>query len=103
MFDLIHRGIQSVRPLKVLYTSHPDIPVHSDTNSPSLGSININLAVSTARKLFTHVFPPLHIAKYSFIQLRGRGVENITNSASLCMDPEGYRLQFVYGSDSAAN
>ena len=39
--DFIKHIIQSVvpRPLKALYTSPPDRPVHSGTNSTSLGSI----------------------------------------------------------------
>ena len=35
MFGLKQCGIQSVGPLKVLYTSHPGIPVHSDTHLAS--------------------------------------------------------------------
>ena len=31
--------IQSIGPLKAIYTSPPGRPVHSDTNSASLGSI----------------------------------------------------------------
>ena len=39
MFGVTYCGIQSVGPFKVLYTPHPDIPVHSDTNSASPGTI----------------------------------------------------------------
>ena len=38
MFGLKQCGIQSVGPLKVFYTSHPGIPVHSDTPLASPGS-----------------------------------------------------------------
>ena len=34
-------GIQYVGPLKALLTLHHDIPVHSDTNSTSLESIQL--------------------------------------------------------------
>ena len=40
MFGLIKSGIQSVGPLKTLYTSHPCIPVHSNINLASAGSIH---------------------------------------------------------------
>ena len=44
----------------------PDRPVHSDTNSASLGSI---LAMQHLRaKTKSLTFPPLSIARYSFIQ-----------------------------------
>ena len=39
MFGVTYCGIQSVGPLIVLYTSLRGIPVHSDTNSASPGSI----------------------------------------------------------------
>ena len=41
-------------------------PVHSDTNSASLGSI---LAMQQLRNDYSLTFPPLSIARYSFIQL----------------------------------
>ena len=45
----------------------PHRPVHSDTNSASLGSI---LAMQQLRaKTKSLTFPPLSIARYSFIQL----------------------------------
>ena len=46
--------------------SSPGIPVHSDTNSASLGSI---LAMQQLRNDYSLTFPPLSIARYSFIQL----------------------------------
>ena len=47
--------------------SFPGRPVHSDTNSSSLGSI---LAMQQLRvKTKSLTFPPLSIARYSFIQL----------------------------------
>ena len=46
--------------------SSPGRPVHSNTNSASLGSI---LAMQQLRNDYTLTFPPLSIARYSFIQL----------------------------------
>ena len=43
------------------------VPVHSDTNSASLGSI---LARQQLRNDYSLACPPLFIARYSFIQLR---------------------------------
>ena len=63
--------MQSVGPLKALYTSIPGRPVHSDTNSTSLGSI---LAMQQLRaKTKSLTFQPLSIARYSFIQLNELG------------------------------
>ena len=42
------------------------LPVHSDTNSASLGSI---LAMQQLRNDYSLTFPPLSTARYSFIQL----------------------------------
>ena len=58
MFGILYCCIQSVGPLKVLYTSHPGIPFYSDTNSNYLD--NIQLVANTTRRLFTHVFPCFH-------------------------------------------
>ena len=49
-----------------LHFSSPERPVHSDTNSASLGSI---LAMQQLRNDYSLTFPPLSIARYSFIQL----------------------------------
>ena len=46
--------------------SSPGRPVHSNTNSASLGSI---LAMQQLRNDYSLTFPPLSIARYSFIQL----------------------------------
>ena len=46
--------------------SSPGRPVHSNTNSASLGSI---LAMQQLRNDYTLTCPPLSIARYSFIQL----------------------------------
>ena len=50
-----------------LHFSSPDRPVHSGTNSASLGSILAMQKLCTTTKSLT--FPPLPIARYSFIQL----------------------------------
>ena len=47
-------------------------PVHSDTNSASPGSILAMLQLRAKTKSLT--FPPLSIARYSFIQLSQLGV-----------------------------
>ena len=63
--------IRYVGPLKALYTLPPDRPVHSDTNSASLGSI---LAMHQLRATtISLTFPPLSIARYSLIQLSEQG------------------------------
>ena len=49
----------------------PDRPVHSDTNSASPGSILAMQQLCAMTKSFT--FPPLSIARYSFIQLSQQG------------------------------
>ena len=51
--------------------SSPGRPVHSDTNSASLGSI---LAMQQLRNDYSLTCPPLSIAVYSFIQLGQLGV-----------------------------
>ena len=45
----------------------PDRPIHSDTNSASPGSILVRQQLRAKTKPLT--FPPLSIARYSFIQL----------------------------------
>ena len=49
----------------------PDRPVHSDTNSASPGSILARQQLRATTKSLT--FPPLSIARYSFIQLSQLG------------------------------
>ena len=49
----------------------PDRPVHSDTNSASPGSILARQQLRAKTKSLT--FPPLSIARYSFIQLSQQG------------------------------
>ena len=51
---------------KCFTLSFPGRPVHSNANSASLGSI---LAMQQLRKDHSLTFPPLSIARYSFIQL----------------------------------
>ena len=46
--------------------STPGRPVHSDTNSTSLGSILP--CCNLQREDYSHIFPPLYIARYWFIQ-----------------------------------
>ena len=52
----IQRSIQSVGPLKALYTSPPGRPVHSDTDSTSLESIlaTMQLRAKTIHSHFHH-------------------------------------------------
>ena len=56
------------RRLKALYTYRP---VHSDTNSASPGSILAMQQLRATTKSLT--FPPVSIARYSFIQLNQQG------------------------------
>ena len=51
----------------------PDRPVHSDTNSASPGSILVRQQLRVKTKSLT--FPPLSIARYSFIQLSQQGCQ----------------------------
>ena len=70
----IQRSIQSVGPLKALYTFCPPLPgrpVDSDTNSASPGSILAMQQLRATTKSLT--FPPLSIAGYSFKQLSELG------------------------------
>ena len=79
----IMRNIQSVGPLKVLYTFDlPGRPVHSDTNSASPGGILAMLQLRAKTKSLT--CPPLSIVRYSFIELSQLGVngENETTQSS---------------------
>ena len=46
------------------FTPSPDTPVHSDTNSPALGSIQSRC---TLRKDYPFTFPPTYIARHSSI------------------------------------
>ena len=57
---------------KTLYTSPAGRPVHSSTNSTSLGSILISHA-ATMREDYSVTCPPLSIARYSFILLSELG------------------------------
>ena len=76
-YVFIERSIQSVGPLKELYTvALPDRPVHSDTNSASPGSIlaRQQLCAMTIHSHFHHCpEPPLSIIRYSFNQLSQLG------------------------------
>ena len=56
----------------------PDKPVHSDTNSTSLGS---NAAITPEDCPLT--FPPPSLARYSFIQLSDWGVVKRTEMSNL--------------------
>ena len=64
-----------------LHLSFPGRSVHSDNNSASLGSI---LAMQQLRNDYSVTFPPLPIARYSFIQLsRLRRREENENAQTL--------------------
>ena len=58
IFQIVKKTcIQSVGPLKALYTSPPGKPVHSGTNSTSLGNIlamQQNLRAKTIHSYFHH-------------------------------------------------
>ena len=72
--------MQSVGLIKVLYTSSPGgKPVHSNTNSTSLGSIQSRCNYCAD---YSFTYPPLSIARKSFIfiqlsELKQRGVNEI--------------------------
>ena len=55
-----------------LHVTSSGRPVHSDTNSPSLGSI---LAMQQLRNDYSLTFPPLYIARYPFKQLSQLGLQ----------------------------
>ena len=57
----------------------PDRTVHSDTNLASPGSILVMQQLRTKTKSLT--FPPLSIARYSFIQLSQQGVNGENKNA----------------------
>ena len=60
-------SIQSVGPLKALYTSPPGIPVPSDTNSASPGSIlaTQQLRAKTSHSHFHHrLQPDIHLYRW---------------------------------------
>ena len=54
------------RSKRFTFVAPPGRPVHSDTNSASLGSI---LAMQQLRNDYSLTCPPLSTARYSFIQL----------------------------------
>ena len=67
--DILYSAVSSPLDRSKRFTlfALPDRPVHSDTNSASPGSI---LARHQLRaKIKSPTFPPLSIARYSFIQL----------------------------------
>ena len=78
--------------------SPPGRPVHSDSNSTSLGSIPATLL--TARTQFIHnfTFPPLSIARYSFIQLSELGHRGENGN-----DQSSKRQQRVYTQHRSRN
>ena len=59
------------RSKRFIHFALPDRPVHSDTNSASPGSILARQQFRAKTKSLT--FPPLSIARYSFIQLSQQG------------------------------
>ena len=59
------------RSKRFTHFASPDRPVHSDTNSASPGSILARQQLRAKTKSLT--FPPLSIARYSFIQLSEQG------------------------------
>ena len=72
-YVFIQCSIQSVGPLKALYTLIPPVivPAQSGTNSASPGSILATQQLCTKTKSLT--FPPLSLVSYSFIQLSELG------------------------------
>ena len=73
----------------------PDRPVHSETNSASPGSILVMQQLRTRAKLLT--FPPLSIARYSFIQLspsvKRTKMPNLRNGSKGGFEPGLTRLR----------
>ena len=69
-----------------LHFSSPGRPVHSDTNSASLGRFQPHYKYSIAQILFIHIFPPLSIARgtrlYRLLNELGRHGENKNCQAS---------------------
>ena len=63
----LYNAISSWTAQSALHFSSPGRRVHSDTNSASPGSIIATLQLRAKTKSLT--FPPLSIARYSFIQL----------------------------------
>ena len=64
---VLYSAVSSPLDLSKRFTlSSPGRPVHSDTKSASPGSI---LAMQQLRNDYSLTFPPLSIARYSFIQL----------------------------------
>ena len=65
----LHSAVSNHQDCSKHFTLYfPDRPVQSDTISTSLGSIQ-PYATINARRLLVHIYPPLSIARYSFIQL----------------------------------
>ena len=79
-FYIAQTCIQSVGPLKAIYTSPPGRPVLYDSNSTSLESI---LATQQLlRENYSLTFPLLNIARYSFLQLSELGLHGENESES---------------------
>ena len=67
VFIIFYSAVSSPLDRSQRFTlSSPGRPVHSNTNSASLGSI---LAMQQLRNEYSLRFLPLSIARYSFIQL----------------------------------
>ena len=64
----LHTAVSSPQDRSKRFTLYiPDRPVHSDTISASLGSIQPYATINARSFSYTH--PPLFIVRYSFIQL----------------------------------
>ena len=74
---IILRSIQSIGPLKARYTSPLGRPVHSGTNSTSLGRLSSHAAIK--REDYSLTFQPPSIAWYSFIRWHRKN-ENVQTS-----------------------
>ena len=70
-----------VRSKRFTLFASPGRPVHSDTNSASPGSILARQQLHAKAKSLT--FPPLSIARYSFIQLSEQGRQSLPAIAEL--------------------
>ena len=83
-YGLIKLCIQSVGPLKAIYISPPGRPVHSDTNSTSLGSVQ-----PIGRGVFTNISTALSVARFSFLQLSELGCREENENAQASKRQQG--------------
>ena len=71
--------IKSLGQFKALYTAPPGRPVHSNTITTSLGSIQPYAAI-TAHRLFVHI--STSVAMYLFVQLSELGRREVNTIAN---------------------